>query len=177
MLGVSQQIYEFAGASGANSYRTQWFDVQQDREIPTGELFSSSEAWDHVRQMLAEQANSKAGIDLESVTDLPEEATDDVQFTTSGDLRVQVDEYLIAPGSEGTIVLQLDAGRIDGLLSDLGRAAQGSVVEHDAAPTPEPVPGTSESDSATPEEEQQQNTPARCPRPVRWTAGKPSAWR
>ncbi|MGR6901060.1 polysaccharide deacetylase family protein [Glutamicibacter sp. BSL13] len=163
VLGVSQQIYEFAGASGANSYRTQWFDVQQDREIPTRELFSSSEAWDHVRQMLAEQANSKAGIDLESVTDLPEEATDDVQFTTSGDLQVQVDEYLIAPGSEGTIVLQLDAGRIDGLLSDLGRAAQGSVVEHDAAPTPEPVPGTSESGSATPEEEQQQNTPAQVP--------------
>ncbi|GAB3618847.1 peptidoglycan-N-acetylmuramic acid deacetylase PdaC [Glutamicibacter endophyticus] len=151
ILGVSRDTYEFAGASGSESFATQWFSVPEDRRIDTEELFSSSEAWDHVKAMLAEEATRTKNTTILPHDQLPEEVLDDLQFGANGDLIVRADEYTIAPGSVGSITLTLPSSRIKALLSDYGRQAQQAILSDDS-PQDDDAEEQESTESASPSE-------------------------
>lgn len=134
VVGVASDGYEFAGASGARSWRSFWFDPRSGALISTGDLLDESVAG----PALAAAARNRPGIDLAEAGTDPLRAAPLVAFTVSGDLLVGFDQCQVAACSEGRVSLTIP--QTDALLTPTGRAARDASVQPSAPPAPAATP-------------------------------------
>ncbi|WP_110207326.1 polysaccharide deacetylase family protein [Nocardioides daejeonensis] len=170
VVAVRLDTYEFAGASGAESSRTWWFDPATGRVLDNRELIADPEALGIALAASVEDPDA----DRSRIRRAAEEGLDDLEFTSTGALRVRFDEYAVAPGSSGEVVVTLDTARTELVLSDFGRLAsaaasslatddesQGLVTPAPPEETPEPVetetPLKPEASGSTPPEPREVN--------------------
>lgn len=132
LVGIRYVTDEFAGGSSANSYRTFWYDGSADSAGGSEMLIDPASAADVLDAVVsALRADQRTDPDLvdEAASASPEEALatgllDSLNFTADGDLVVELDDYSVAAGSQGTIEITLPADEAAAWLSDFGSRAQ-----------------------------------------------------
>ncbi|MFF5791865.1 polysaccharide deacetylase family protein [Paeniglutamicibacter sp. NPDC012692] len=124
VIGIRSTAYEFAGASGGSSFVTQWFDTRTPGMLDSRDLFGSDEGWAEFREFVAQAATANPEVIPESVTELQDSWLDSVNFDAQGNVTVEFDDYTIAPGSAGSIVVTVPSANIIPLLSPFGLMAR-----------------------------------------------------
>ncbi|GAA1497113.1 polysaccharide deacetylase family protein [Paeniglutamicibacter kerguelensis] len=124
VIGIRTAVYEFAGASGGSSFVTQWFDTRTPGLLDSRDLFDSDDDWAEFREFVAQSATSDPEVVPESVTQLEDSWLDSVNFDAQGNATIEFDDYTIAPGSAGSIVVTVPAANIVPLLSPFGQMAR-----------------------------------------------------
>jgi peptidoglycan/xylan/chitin deacetylase (PgdA/CDA1 family) len=149
VVGIASDDYLLAGASGAKSWRSFWFDPRSGTLFAAADLLNE----DGVRAALATVASARSGIDLTQAGADPLAAAPLLAFTASGDLLAGFDECQVAACSEGRVSLTIPRAQTDALLTPAGRAARDASMNPSAPPaatvaSPTPSQPTA---SATPE--------------------------
>ncbi|MFJ6418074.1 polysaccharide deacetylase family protein [Paeniglutamicibacter sp. NPDC091659] len=124
VIGIRSAAYEFAGASGGTSFVTQWFDTRTPGLLDSRDLFGSDEDWAEFREFVAQAATNNPEVIPETVTELEDSWLDSVNFDAQGNATIEFDDYTIAPGSAGSIVVTVPSTNIIPLLSPFGLMAR-----------------------------------------------------
>lgn len=160
VLGIGTTTYEFAGTSGGNGFLTQWFDTRKPGLLGSRDLFGSEDDWAEFREFVAQAATTNPVVLPESVSRLEESWLDSVRFDAQGNATIEFDDYTIAPGSAGSIVVTVPATNIIPLLSPFGLMARSAGMNPsqrmpgalpDASASAEPSHPLQDSDVPTPE--------------------------
>ena len=166
IIGIKTKTYAFAGASGGNSFVTQWFDASKNTMHTSRDLFAGEEQWDDFREYVALAATKNPEVIAEELVNLSNELLDSVNFDNQGNANVNFDDYSIAPGSTGSLTVKVPAENIVPLLSPLGVLARNAAMNPTpraslssmlplldslpATPTPTPTPTPTSESSALP---------------------------
>lgn len=146
VIGVRLARYEFAGAGGAESARSLWFDTSGDRALPATALLDGPGALEQVANyarvaLQRDRPDLSLPDQLEAGTAATDENYNSIGFTATGDLLIEFDEYQVGPGSSGSPRVLIPAASAALLLSDFGRRAQEQVLDPSGAlALPEPAP-------------------------------------
>ncbi|MGL3807000.1 polysaccharide deacetylase family protein [Paeniglutamicibacter sp. R2-26] len=124
VIGIRTTTYEFAGASGGNSVVTQWFNTRETGLLGSRELFGDDEDWAEFREFVAQTSTANPAVVPQNVTALEDSWLDSVNFDSQGNATVEFDDYTIAPGSEGSVVVTVPAANVVPLLSPFGMMAR-----------------------------------------------------
>jgi peptidoglycan/xylan/chitin deacetylase (PgdA/CDA1 family) len=144
VVGVASDGYEFAGASGARSWHSFWFDPRAGTLLSTRDLVNDNVA----APALAAAAARRTGIDLGQAGSHPLDAAPLLAFSASGDLLVGFDQCQVAACAEGRVSVTVP--QADGLLTTAGQAARAASLQP-SAPTASTSPPTgTSSPNATP---------------------------
>lgn len=123
MIGIRLGTYAFYGANGAMAYTTTWFDGRGAAQT-TRDLFAGENEWNSFIDAVAGAMEQRAGVTPEAIGELSAALLDSVNFDAAGNALVEFDEYSIASGSEGTIVVKVDSELLLPLLNENGLAAR-----------------------------------------------------
>ncbi|WP_181149700.1 polysaccharide deacetylase family protein [Arthrobacter sp. MYb227] len=132
IIGIKTITYEFAGASGGNSFITQWFDTSNNTMHSSRDLFAGEEQWDDFREYVALAATKNPEVIAEDLVNMSNELLDSVNFDAQGNATIDFDDYSIAPGSAGSLTVTVPSQNVVPLLSPLG------VLARNAAMSPAP---------------------------------------
>lgn len=124
VIGIRSSAYEFTGASGGSSFVTQWFDTRTPGLLDSRDLFGSDDDWAEFREFVAQSATTNPEVIPESVTELEDSWLDSVNFDAQGNATIEFDDYTIAPGAAGSIVVTVSATNVIPLLSPFGLMAR-----------------------------------------------------
>lgn len=141
VIGVRMLDYEFSGASAANTSRT-WHTLG-DAVWTGSDLIEASQVTGAIDAIVAQlRADGYTPLD-DSVAS--SEALQDLTFTRSGELVVEVPEGVLLPFSDGRVAVKLSADRTGDLLSADGRTVRDAYAEVGPAATATPTASTSTS--------------------------------
>lgn len=146
VVGIASDDYLFAGASGAKSWRSFWFDPRSGTLLSSADLLNQ----DGVRAALATVASARSGIDLAEAGSDALAAAPLLGFTPSGDLLVGFDECQVAACSEGRVSLTVPRAQADALLTAAGRAARDASMNPSAPPATAASPTPSQPTATQP---------------------------
>lgn len=132
IIGIKTRSYAFAGASGGNSFVTQWFDTSKNTLHGSRDLFGSEEHWDDFREYVALAATKNPEVIAEELVNMSDELLDSVNFDAQGNAAISFDDYSIAAGSTGSLTITVPSEFILPLLSPLGVLARTAAM----SPTP-----------------------------------------
>ncbi|WP_169314145.1 polysaccharide deacetylase family protein [Streptomyces piniterrae] len=132
-LGLITEEYIFAGASGAESWRTWWYDLGTHKLRPNAALVKDRKALrDAVRKALHDQGTAVMAEEFKNA--LRTDSIPMMAFTRDGRLFVAFQEGQVAAYAEGRVSVALPKEQTDGLLSTFGNTAR------EAALTPSTPP-------------------------------------
>ena len=138
VLGIRLDIYEFAGAGGAESSRIWWYDVSAGVLLSNADLVADEAAL--AAALVASAPDDD--VDPAAVRAAVADGLGHVSFSAAGGMEVTFDEYAVAPGSSGEVRIVLDAARTELLLPEAGnrvrRAAAALAVDDEGLVTPLP---------------------------------------
>ncbi|WP_170070214.1 polysaccharide deacetylase family protein [Knoellia remsis] len=157
-IGVAMVSYVFSGAGGANALGTTWYDPRSGTVLDNLDLIDR-DAQDAVESEVVRQLVQRGADESDVREAFRGDGPPLVGFNPAGSLVIGFDEYQVGPGSAGRLVATLDGDRLDGWLSDFGRAAR------EASLTPTQTGGSASSATPTPTPSASPSTAPTTPTP------------
>ncbi|GGO70307.1 hypothetical protein GCM10012289_33450 [Nonomuraea cavernae] len=161
IIGVRLRAGRHLGDGWTYSTRTLWYDRQSRRTIGSPGLLSGKDAVGTLTGLVKNGLTDR-GADVSLGRLATEDGVfDSLTFNRSGDLVVEFDDCQLGPCSLGRLAVAVPARQAEPLLSETGRAAQGSARERGRRPleaaevvppsgtNPAPVPDAASSKAGT----------------------------